>query len=126
MLELLQHLLDLHHVLTLTERKLPDQLISSIGNLASALKLLTHPDGALALFNDSTEDEPAPVILTMHARRRRRRRGGRDLVQLPQTGFQRMAAGKSVLIADAGAPPPHGLDGHAHAGTLVVRVQPRA
>ena len=117
MLDLLQHLLDLHHVLTLTGRKLPDQLISSIGNLACALKLVTHPDGGLALFNDSTEDESSAVIMTLM------RAGAtgvveRDLIQLPQTGFHRMAAGRSVLISDAGAPPPHGLDGHAHAGTL--------
>jgi uncharacterized heparinase superfamily protein len=117
MLDLLQHLLDLHHVLSLTGRKLPDQLISSIGNLACALKLVTHPDGALALFNDSTEDESSAVIMTLM------RAGAtgvveRDLIQLPQTGFHRMAAGRSVLISDAGAPPPHGLDGHAHAGTL--------
>ena len=117
MLELLQHLLDLHHVLTATQRKLPDQLIATIGNLASALKLLTHPDGALALFNDSTEDESAAVLLTLM------RAGAtgaveRDQAQLPHTGFQRMAAGRSALIADTGAPPPHGLDSHAHAGTL--------
>jgi uncharacterized heparinase superfamily protein len=42
----------------------------------------------------------------------------RDLAQLPHSGFQRMAAGKSVVIAETGAPPPHGLDAHAHAGTL--------
>lgn len=117
MLDLLQHLLDLHHVLTLTERKLPDQLIASIGNLACALKLVTHPDGGLALFNDSSEDESSAVLMTLM------RAGAtgaveRDLVQLPQTGFQRMSAGRSVLICDAGAPPPHGLDRHAHAGTL--------
>ena len=117
MLDLLQHLLDLHHVLSLTGRKLPDQLISSIGNLACALKLVTHPDGALALFNDLTEDESSAVIMTLM------RAGAtgaveRDLIQLPQTGFHRMSAGRSVLISDAGAPPPHGLDGHAHAGTL--------
>ena len=118
MLELLQHLLDLHHVLTLTGRKLPDQLLSTIGNLASTLKLLTHPDGGLALFNDSTEDEATSVMLTLMRADAASGVEGRDLVQLPQTGFQRMAAGRSVLIADAGAPPPHGLDGHAHAGTL--------
>lgn len=117
MLDLLQHLIDLHHVLTLTERKLPDQLIASIGNLACALKLVTHPDGGLALFNDSSEDESSAVLMTLM------RAGAtgaveRDLVQLPQTGFQRMSAGRSVVICDAGAPPPHGLDGHAHAGTL--------
>jgi uncharacterized heparinase superfamily protein len=117
MLDLLQHLLDLHHALSLTGRKLPDQLISSIGNLACALKLVTHPDGGLALFNDSTEDESSAVIMTLM------RAGAtgaveRDLIQLPQTGFHRMSAGRSVLISDAGAPAPHGLDGHAHAGTL--------
>lgn len=118
MLDLLQHLLDLHHVLTITQRKLPDQLLSIIGNLASALKLLTHPDGGLALFNDSAEDEPAAVMLTLM---RASASGGievRELAQLPHTGFQRMVAGKSVLISDAGSPPPHGLDTHAHAGTL--------
>lgn len=118
MLELLQHLLDLHHVLTLTGRKLPDQLLATIGNLASAVKLLTHADGGLALFNDSTEDEPNAIMLAMMRAEAAGGAGARDQVQLPQTGFQRMAAGKSVVIADTGAPPPHGLDGHAHAGTL--------
>lgn len=118
MLELLQHLLDLHHVLTLTGRTLPDQLLSTIGNLASALRLLMHPDGGLALFNDSTEDDSSAVLLTIM---RADAAGGveaRELVQLPHTGFQRLVAGKSVLVADTGAPPPHGLDTHAHAGTL--------
>jgi uncharacterized heparinase superfamily protein len=118
MLELLEHLLDLHHALALTERPLPAQLLSTIGNLASALRLLTHPDGGLALFNDTNEDEPTTVMLAMM---RADAAGGveaRDLIQLPHTGFQRLAAGRSVLIADTGAPPPHGLDTHAHAGTL--------
>jgi uncharacterized heparinase superfamily protein len=118
MLELLQRLLDLHHVLTLTQRKLPDQLVSTIGNLASALKLLTHPDGGLALFNDTNEDEPTSVMLTMMRADAASGVDARDLAQLPHSGFQRMAAGKSVVIAETGAPPPHGLDAHAHAGTL--------
>jgi uncharacterized heparinase superfamily protein len=118
MLELLRHLLDLHHVLMLTERKLPDQLLSTIGNLASALKVLTHPDGGLALFKDSTEDDANAIMLALMRADAASGLEARDLAQLPQTGFQRMVAGRSVLIADTGAPPPRGLDGHAHAGTL--------
>jgi len=118
MLELLQQLLDLHHVLMLTQRKLPDQLVSTIGNLASAVKLLTHPDGGLALFNDTNEGEPTSVMLTLMRADAASGVDARDLAQLPHSGFQRMAAGKSVVIAEAGAPPPHGLDRHAHAGTL--------
>ena len=118
MLELLQHLLDLHHVLSLTQRRLPDQLLATIGHLGSALKLLTHPDGGLALFNDSTEDEPSAVMATLTRAEDSCGVELRDLVQLPHSGFQRLVAGKSVLIADTGSPPPHGLDMHAHAGTL--------
>lgn len=118
MLDLLQHLLDLHHALTLTGRALPDQLLSTIGSLASALKLLTHLDDGLALFNDSTEDEPSTLRLAIMRADAASGVEARDLVQLPQTGFQRMVAGKSVLIADTGAPAPRGLDTHAHAGTL--------
>jgi uncharacterized heparinase superfamily protein len=118
MLELLEHLLDLHQGFTLTRRQAPEQLSSSIENLAAALRLLTHPDGGLALFNDSSEENPAEIGLAL-ARAAALRNGElRDLVQLPHSGFQRLAAGKTVLLADAGAPPPHGYDGHAHAGTL--------
>lgn len=118
MLDLLQHLLDLHHVLTLTGHTLPDQLLSTIGNLASALKVLTHPDGGLALFNDSTEGDPSAVLLAIMRADAASGVETRDLVQLPHTGYQRILAGKSALIADTGAPPPRGLDAHAHAGTL--------
>lgn len=118
MLDLLRHLLDLQHAFLLTRRTPPDQLASSIENLAAALHLLTHPDGGLALFNDSSEESAAEVALAL-ARAAALRNGElRDLSQLPHTGFQRVVAGKTVLIADAGAPPPHGYDTHAHAGTL--------
>ena len=118
MLTLLEHLLDLHHALTLTRRPLPDQLGASIDHLAAALRLLTHPDGGLALFNDSSEESAAEVALALTRAAALRNGEIRELQQLPQTGFQRLAAGKTVVIADAGAPPPHGYDFHAHAGTL--------
>jgi uncharacterized heparinase superfamily protein len=118
MLDLLRHLLDLQHAFLLTRRTPPDQLASSIENLASALHLLTHPDGGLALFNDSSEESAEEVALALSRAAALRNGELRDLSQLPQTGFQRVVAGKTVLIADAGAPPPHGYDTHAHAGTL--------
>ena len=36
----------------------------------------------------------------------------------PQSGFQRLQAGQSLVLVDTGKPPPHGFDGEAHAGTL--------
>jgi len=53
-----------------------------------------------------------------------RRAGGRlrPLNQLPLSGFQRMECARAVVLVDCGAPPRHGLDGHAHAGTLAFEM----
>lgn len=114
-LDLLQHFLDLRHVLTLARQALPDHLQIAIENLGAVLHMLCHGDGKLALFNDTNEETPELLHLVFS------RIGGereRHLTQLPLTGFQRLQAGKAVVITDCGAPPRHGLDMHAHAGTL--------
>jgi uncharacterized heparinase superfamily protein len=115
MLELLQHFLDLRHVLTLARQPLPDHLQIAIENLASVLHMLCHGDGKLALFNDSNEETAELIALAFS------RVGGerqRELTQLPLTGYQRLQSGRALVIVDCGAPPHHGLDAHAHAGTL--------
>jgi len=114
MLELLVHLVDLREVFSAARRPHPDNLQLAIENLASAVLMLCHNDGHLGAFNDTAELDPRLVEAAL------RRAGGRlrALNQLPLTGFQRMEAGKSVALVDCGAPPRHGLDSHAHAGTL--------
>ncbi len=49
-------------------------------------------------------------------------RTGRGPSALPDGGFQRLQAGRTVLLADCGAPPPSGLDRSAHAGTLSMEL----
>ncbi|MBV8401385.1 MAG: heparinase II/III-family protein, partial [Acetobacteraceae bacterium] len=49
-------------------------------------------------------------------------RGGRAPSSLPDAGFQRLQAGRSVVIVDCGAPPPLGVDRLAHAGTLAFEL----
>jgi uncharacterized heparinase superfamily protein len=114
MLDILVQLVDLREVFNAARRPHPDNLQIAIENLASAVLMLCHNDGHLAAFNDTAELDPRLVEAAL------RRAGGRlrTLNQLPLTGFQRMEAGKSVVLVDCGAPPRHGLDGHAHAGTL--------
>lgn len=114
MLEVLQHLIDLRDVYGTAGTKLPDGLTMAINNLGSVLLMLSHGDAVLAGFNDTPELEPAHVLRTIE-------RSGeklRPLNQLPLTGFQRLERGKTVVIMDCGASPRHGLDAHAHAGTL--------
>ena len=114
MLELLIHLIDLRDVFTAARRPHPDHLQLAIENLASAVLMLCHNDGHLGAFNDTAELDPRLLETALN------RAGGRlrTLNQLPLTGFQRMECGKSVVLVDCGAPPRHGLDHHAHAGTL--------
>ena len=114
MLELLQHLIDLRDVYGSAGTKQPDGLSMAINNFGSVLLMLSHGDAVLAGFNDTPELDPVHVLRVIE-------RAGdklRPLNQLPLTGFQRLERGKTVVIMDCGAPPRHGLDDHAHAGTL--------
>jgi uncharacterized heparinase superfamily protein len=114
MLDILVNLVDLREIFSAARRPHPDNLQLVIENLGSALLMLSHNDGHLGAFNDTAELDPRLIEAGL------RRAGGRLRVlnQLPLTGFQRMEAGKSVALVDCGTPPRHGLDGHAHAGTL--------
>jgi uncharacterized heparinase superfamily protein len=118
MLDLLQRFLDLRHVLTLARQPLPDHLQIAIENIASVVYMMCHGDGKLALFNDTGEETPELLGEALSRVGDRLR----DLSQLPLTGYQRLKAGKTMVLMDCGAPPRHGLDDHAHAGTLAFEM----
>jgi uncharacterized heparinase superfamily protein len=92
--------------------EMPESLQHAIDRMAPALRFFRHADGGLALFNGSQEGEALflDTILTQADAR------GRPLKRAPQAGFDRVSLGRTVIIADTGAPPPPGLDRHAHAG----------
>lgn len=92
----------------------PVLLPAAIERMALALKALRHGDGGLALFNGAREDLPSLIDLVLS----QAGRSGRALAGFGDSGFYRLAAGKSVLIVDAGAQAPQGFDRFSHAGTL--------
>jgi uncharacterized heparinase superfamily protein len=89
-------------------------LSQTIERAAASLRALRHGDGGLALFNASREGQPAAIdaVISQAART-----GPVPMVQR-DGGFYRLAAGRTVLIADFAPPAPPGLDRFAHAGTL--------
>jgi uncharacterized heparinase superfamily protein len=113
-LEVLRDLIDLRAALVAAELEVSDDLHATIEQMAPVLRLLQHGDGGLALFNDSGEEADWQVDLVLQ------RAGGRSrpLASAPISGFQRLQAGRALLIVDTGAPAPSGFDGAAHAGTL--------
>jgi uncharacterized heparinase superfamily protein len=113
-LSVLRDLIETRALLLLGAADSPFALGPAIERLALALRTLRHGDGGLALFNGAREEQPALVELVLT----QAGRAGRAPAVLRDTGFQRLQAGRVVLICDAGAPPPPGQDRLAHAGTL--------
>jgi uncharacterized heparinase superfamily protein len=83
-----------------------------IQRMTGVLRMLRHGDGGLALFNGAIEDG----IWGTDALLARTESKSKANISTHDFGFERMAAGRMVLIADCGAPSSY--DGLAHAGTL--------
>jgi len=97
----------------------PPALAAAIERMAAALRALRHGDGGLALFNGSKEDLSTLIDLVLsQAGRPQAGSAGRAQGSLALNGLHRIAAGRSLLLVDAGAPASPGLDRLAHAGTL--------
>jgi len=106
--------LDLRALLLAGDQDVPQWLQGAIDRMPPLLRALRHGDGGLALFNGGNEGERERLdALFAQAKAR-----GKPLSSAPHTGFHRLAAGRAIVILDAGPPPPPGADRMAHAGTL--------
>jgi uncharacterized heparinase superfamily protein len=94
--------------------EVPATLQSALDRAGPMLRFFRHGDGRLALFNGAAEGDAALIDRVLA----RAEAPGRPPPSAPQSGFQRLQAGRMLVIADTGAPPRPGLDGEAHAGTL--------
>ncbi|MBX9595032.1 MAG: heparinase II/III family protein [Roseomonas sp.] len=121
----LQDLIEIRNLLHGAGIEAPAQLAGTLDRAAPALRLLRHADGGLSLFNGTREEQAAIIDLVLTQGQSR----GRAPTHLPETGFQRLSASRTLVIADCGAPPgarrdaapgglPRGADRNAHAGTL--------
>lgn len=126
----LQDLIEIRNLMHGAGVEPPPHLAALLDRAAPALRLFRHGDGGLALFN-GTREEPSSLIDLVLTQGQAR---GRAPLDLPETGFQRMQAGRTLIIADTGAPPaarpgaggegglPAGADRFAHAGTLAFEM----
>ena len=113
-LAVLRHLLDVRDALASADLVAPAEVTAAIERMAPMLRFFRHGDGGLALFNGAWEGDRTLVDLVLA---RSESAEGAPAMALV-SGFQRLAAGTSLVIADAGSPPGRGMDGIAHAGTL--------
>ena len=116
--DLFRDYLDLRAALSAAHREPPDWLEGTIERMAPLLRGFRHGDGGLAIFNDSFEGEADAIdaVLAQGGVK------GKPLSSAPHTGYHRLSAAGTLIIADVGQPAPPGADRHAHAGTLAFEM----
>ncbi len=114
----LRFLIDARTALIAAGIGVPAFLDAAIERAATMLRFFRHGDGGLALFNGAHEGDPGLIDLAL-ARADARRRPPQTA---PDTGFERLQAGGTVVLFDCGAPAPAGCDATAHAGALAVEM----
>ena len=117
-LQVLQDLIDTRAVLRAAQIETPGGLQHAIERMAPMLRFFRHGDRRLALFNDSLEEDGVLIDLVLT---RSEAKGGAPS-QAIHTGFDRLQAGRSLVIVDTGKPPPRGFDETAHAGALSFEI----
>ena len=110
----LRELVEMKLILSASGTAPPIALAACLDRMCPALRTLRHGDGGLALFNSSDEEDPTLVDLVLA----QAGRGRAVHPSLPDTGFERLSAGRTVLLMDTGVPAGPGVDGRAAAGTL--------
>lgn len=118
LIELLLDLLPLRETYASRGNEAPRGLLTAIDRIMPHLRMFRHGDGTLGLFNGMGETEP-DVLATLIAYDDAR---SRPMEHAPYSGYDRLEAGSTVVIADVGAPPPRAYSGLACAGCLAFEM----
>ena len=112
--ELLFDLLPLRQMFASREVDTPEGLLHSVDRMLPMVRLFRHGDGTLSHFNGMgvTAADHLATLLTYDDMR------SQPIQHAPHSGYERLEAGRTLLVADVGAPPPRPLSQEASAGCL--------
>jgi uncharacterized heparinase superfamily protein len=114
LIELLLDLLPLRQAYASNNIPPPPALLNAIDRMMPMLRFFRHGDGHFALFNGmgpTSADLLAAVLYYDDAR-------GTPVANAPHSGYQRLQAETTLVLADTGPPPPIAVSHEAHAGCL--------
>jgi uncharacterized heparinase superfamily protein len=114
LIELMFDLLPLRQMFASREVDTPEALLRAIDRILPMVRLFRHGDGTLSHFNGMgvTAADHLATLLTYDDMR------SQPIQHAPHSGYERLEAGRTLLIADVGAPPPMPLSTEAGAGCL--------
>lgn len=113
-LQTARELAEMSAILRMAQMPPAPAVIAGLARVCPVLRAMRHADGGLAIFNGASEHPPGFVEMVLQHGARQRLLAP----SMPDSGFIRVAAGKSLLFVDGGMPPPHGFDRMAHGGPL--------
>ncbi|MGE0232490.1 MAG: heparinase II/III family protein [Flavobacteriaceae bacterium] len=119
--ELLLDLLPLGQTFTARDMPPPSALVRAIDRMMPMLRFFRLGDGGLTRFNGASSSAP-DLIATLLAYDENR---GKPVPNARFSGYLRMEAGDTVLVADTGATPPVHVSARAHAGALSFEMSHR-
>jgi hypothetical protein len=96
------------------DKDLSGLLQETKASMAQALPVMSHPDGEVALFNDSWIGEAPPAGKVVDLDKTP------EIVRLPEAGYVRLGRGGDAVIFDCGLCGPDDNPGHAHADFLSI------
>lgn len=114
LLDAMRIYIDLRSALQAGQYPVPEFLQHAIDRMAQAMRFMRYSDRGFALFHGAQEgDRVLMDMVQMIANAH-----GRVMRSLPDTGFERISMGRSLLMVDAGRAPVWPFDEHAHAAPL--------
>lgn len=114
LISVLRHVVDCRKAYLAAAVECPPGIQQTIDRMAPMAKAFQFPDGGLCLFNDSAEGNPGEIAILLAETGV----NPKPIRRAPYSGFERIEAGRTVIVMDTGAPPAKGFDHHAHAGAL--------
>ncbi|MET0568589.1 MAG: heparinase II/III family protein, partial [Hyphomicrobiaceae bacterium] len=114
LVDILLDFLPLRQCYAAREATPPPEFQAAISRMIAFVKSMRLGDGTLARFNgvSCTEADALATALSYEET------DNPPLAAMPDSGYYRLACGKTVVIVDVGTPPPLELAGDAHAGCL--------
>jgi uncharacterized heparinase superfamily protein len=113
-IDLLLDLLPLRQAYAARGASAPQLLLNVIDRMMPMLRLFRHGDGSMALFNGMgpTAAHALATVLAYDDAR------ALPLMHAPNSGYERMEAGDTIMVVDVGPSPPAAFSCDAHAGAL--------